>query len=371
MAQVLVTGGAGFIGSHLVDALVARGDRVRVLDCLDPQAHPTPPTHLHPKAEYLRQDITDPKVLPKALEGAEVVYHLAAAVGIAQSNYRISHFVRTNTQATADLLQYLADQKPPLKRLVVASSNTIYGEGAYGCPSCGEVYPRVRPEAQLRAKDWELKCPKCGRTVSPRPTSESKPLAPTSIYAITKRDEEEMCLAFGAAYQVPVAALRFFSVYGPRQTLSNPYTGVAAIFLARVRNGHSPIIYEDGKQSRDFVSVHDAVRALLLATDRPQAIGRAINIGSGRSITIQEVADLLMEIEGRKLPVQLNGEFRTGDIRHCTGDISLAKELLGYSPQVPFREGLREFLEWSAGEKVEDRVEVAHRELSERGLARH
>jgi dTDP-L-rhamnose 4-epimerase len=370
MARVLVTGGAGFIGSHLVDALVARGEKVRVLDSLDPQVHPRRPGYLSPKAEYLFESITDPKVWPKALKGVEVVYHLAAALGIGQSLYRISHFVRTNSLGTADLLQHLTDSKHPLQRLVVASSNTIYGEGAYQCPSCGTVYPPIRGEEQLHRKDWEPHCPNCGKVVSPKPTPESKPLSPSSIYAITKRDEEEMALTIGQAYRMPVTALRFFNVYGTRQTLSNPYTGVAAIFIARIRNGNPPIIYEDGEQTRDFVSVHDIVQGLLLAGERPAAVGQVMNLGTGYPTTIRRLAKTLLELQEKDLPIRPSGEFRPGDIRHCTADISKARQLLGYEPKVSFRQGIEELVRWSTGQKVEDKVDVAQKEMTARGLVR-
>ena len=264
--KVLVTGGAGFIGSHLVDELVAQGNEVKVYDSLEPQVHNgKKPGYLNDGAEYVFSDIRDREALIKALEGVEVVYHEAAAVGVGQSMYQVHKYVDVNTLGTALLLDLLVNEEHEVKKLVVASSMSIYGEGKYECGECGIVYPRVRSDEQLKAREWELRCPECGRAVKPLPTDEEKPLHSTSIYAITKKDQEEMCLTVGRAYGLPTVALRYFNVYGPRQALSNPYTGVCAIFSCRIRNNNPPLIFEDGMQSRDFVSVYDIVAANLLA----------------------------------------------------------------------------------------------------------
>lgn len=368
MASVLVTGGAGFIGSHLVDALVAKGHAVTVLDNLTPQVHPGKPDYLNSAAAYRRADVRDKEVLRELLPDAEIVYHLAAAVGVGQSMYEVDEYVSANTMATANLLQVLLDTKATVRRLIVASSMSIYGEGGYACNTCGLVDPGIRAEATLKRHEWEPRCPSCNGALDSIPTSESKPLAPTSIYAITKRDQEEMCLTIGRAYGIPTVALRFFNVYGPRQQLSNPYTGVCAIFQSRIQNGRPPLIFEDGSQTRDFVSVHDIVQALVLASDRQGADYHAVNVGTGRPTSIRSIADLLLRLYGKDLPLEIKNSYRAGDVRHCYADISRAKKLLGYEPRVPLEDGLREFIEWSRAHPSEDRLEEAHKELASRGL---
>jgi len=368
MARVLVTGGAGFIGSHLVDALVAKGHDVLVVDNLTPQVHRTKPDYLNPRAEYRFEDLRDDATLRAALADAEIVYHLASSVGVGQSMYRVEDYVSGNTLATAKLLQHLVDARGGVKRLVVASSMSIYGEGSYRCDRCGIVHPGLRSEEQLRGHAWEPYCPTCGGPITPIPTAESKPLAPTSIYAITKRDQEEMCLTIGRAYGIPTVALRYFNVHGPRQALSNPYTGVCAVFQSRIQNGRSPIIFEDGRQTRDFVSVHDIVQACVLTGERSAAAYHAINVGTGRPTSVLEIARALLDAYGRDLPLRIENAYRAGDVRHCFADISLARKLLGYEPRVSLGDGLREFVEWSVTQVAEDRAEDAHRELVSRGL---
>ena len=368
MAQVLVTGGAGFIGGHLVDALVARGDRVHVVDSLVPQVHPTRPDYLNPKATYHVVDIADRETLAKVLPGTEVIFHLAAAVGTAQSMYQVDSFVRTNTLGTATLLQSIIDQKVRLRRFVVASSNTIYGEGRYVCPKCGPIAPDLRPDSQLLQHDWEVRCPVCGATARPAPTEETKAIQPSTVYAQTKLSQEQLTLMLGRAYDIPSVSCRFFNTYGPRQGLSNPYTGLTAIFLAQIRHGHAPIVYEDGLQTRDFVSVHDIVAGLLLAMERPQAVGQALNLASGKASTVREVARILMELEGRELPLDQPNKFRPGDVRHCTADLTRSRQLLGYEPKVNLRDGLAELHAWSRAHAAEDHVKAAHQELEARGI---
>lgn len=368
MARALVTGGAGFIGSHLVDALVEGGHEVRVLDNLTPQVHPGKPGYLNPQAEYVFEDLRDAAVVPRALEGVEVVYHLAAAVGVGQSMYEVEAYVDANTTATATLLQHLVDRRGDVERLVVASSMSLYGEGAYRCADCGPVSPSLRTEEQLRRHEWELRCPDCGKGVEPVPTPESKPLAPTSVYAITKRDQEELCLVVGRAYGIPTVALRFYNVYGTRQSLSNPYTGVCAIFQSRIQNGKPPMVFEDGHQTRDFVSVHDVVRACVLAGDRSAADYQAINVGTGRATSVRAIAQTLLRIHGKELPLRIEDVYRAGDVRHCYADISRARAVLGYEPRVSLEEGLRDLVDWGQGQEAMDRIEEAHGELTKRGL---
>jgi dTDP-L-rhamnose 4-epimerase len=247
---------------------------------------------------------------------------------------------------------------------------SIYGEGAYACPSCGPVYPRLRSEAQLRDRDWELHCTQCDGHVTPIATAEDKPLYPTSIYAITKRDHEEMVLTFGQAYGIPSIALRFFNVYGPRQALSNPYTGVAAIFSSRLLSQRRPLVFEDGLQSRDFVHVSDIAQALLLAVRSQGVQGEVFNVGTGRPITIMDMATALAEEIGTSLEPEIVGRYRAGDIRHCYADIRKIRAQLGYTPVVEFRQGVRDLISSVRTETVVDKVETAYRELADRGLSR-
>ena len=367
---VLVTGGAGFIGTHLVKRLLEAGDDVVVLDSLEEQVHSGDAPDLGTAVRFVHGDVGDPDAVAKALDGVDRVVHLASAVGVGQSMYEIARYVRTNTYATAVFLQQLVESGVEPEKLVVASSMSIYGEGAYRCEEHGDVAPQPRPEEQLLARQWELRCPVCGEQVEPIPTSESKPLIPTSVYAVTKRDHEELCLVTGAAYGIPTVALRFFNVYGPGQALSNPYTGVAAIFSSRLLNGRSPVVFEDGRQARDFVHVSDIVTGIQLALGSEQAVGRAVNLGTGHPSTVLDVADALAGGLGVELEPELTGRYRAGDIRHCYGDPSTARELLGFEAQVSLEDGMRDLLGWLRDQEADDGVEAATKLLLERGLAR-
>src|SRR5512139_1920978 len=345
MAKILVTGGAGFIGSYIVEELITRGHSVRVLDSLIEQVHGPAadrPAYLHPAAEFIRGDVRDKALLRRALDGVEIVYHEAAEVGVGQSMYDVTRYVGGNTYATSVLLEILANERHTIKRLIVASSMSIYGEGAYRCPTHGRVHPFLRPEEQLARKDWEMRCPLCDRPAAIMGTPEDKPLFPTSIYAISKMDQELMCLSIGRAYNIPTVALRYFNVYGPRQALSNPYTGVAAIFSGRLLNGKSPVIFEDGEQARDFVHVSDLVQANLLAMERDAAVYEVFNIGTGRALSICDVAAALIDELKVRVQPEIVGGFRAGDIRHCVADIGKARRFLGYAPRVKFEDGLTE-----------------------------
>ncbi len=374
LRRVLVTGGAGFIGSHLVDELVGAGYEVTVLDSLEPQVHgpnPAPPPYLNPKARAVWADLAArPEVLDQLLPEVDAVVHLAAVVGVGQSMYEPTRYVRANTLGTAVLLERLIGRRDRIRKLVVASSMSVYGEGAYACPNCGPVYPRGRSEAQLAARDWEVRCPACAAVAEPRPTPEDKPLRPESVYAVTKRDQEELALTVGRAYRIPTVALRFFNVYGPRQALGNPYTGVAAIFSARLLNGWPPVVYEDGRQTRDFVHVRDVVRACRLALERDGADYEAVNVGTGRPVSVLEVASTLARALGRPLKAEIAGRYRAGDIRHCYADITRARRLLGYEPEVSFEAGMAEFAAWAAAQAAPDRWAEAAAELERQGLTR-
>ncbi len=371
--NALVTGGAGFIGSHLVDALIARGHNVRVFDSLEPQVHghgAARPDYLHPRAELVVGQMTDRAALTAALADVEVVFHQAAAVGVAQSMYEIARYVERNTMGGAVLLDVLTAERArlPVRRLIVASSMSIYGEGQYRCEAHGVVYPRLRERAQFERGDWEMHCPRCDRHVTPEPTPEDKPLMPTSVYAITKRDHEELCLSVGWALQIPTIALRYFGVYGPRQALSNPYTGMAAIFSSRLLNGNPPVVFEDGQQVRDLVHVSDIVQANLLAMERTDVAYDVFNVGTGRPLRVIEVANALCRALAPHIQPDITGEFRAGDIRHCYADIGKARAQLGYEPRVLFEDGLPDLLAWVKGQPAADAFDAARRELQERGL---
>jgi dTDP-L-rhamnose 4-epimerase len=371
--KVLVTGGAGFIGSHLVDALLEKGYNVRVFDNLEPQVHgglrerEKWPSYLAADCERVLGDVRDADALCAALSGVDVVYHLAAAVGVGQSMYEIEHYVDVNSCGTAVLLELLANTKHDVRKLVVASSMSIYGEGAYRCPEHGKVYPKLRTEKQLATMDWEMHCPICKRLVKTLPTDEDKPLYSTSIYAITKKDQEEMCLAVGRAYGIPTVALRFFNTYGTRQALSNPYTGVAAIFSSRLLNGRTPVIFEDGLQSRDLTHVSDIVQGNILAMEKDEMDYGVFNVGTGRSLTILDVAQALINHLDSDLAPEIAYKFRAGDIRHCYADISRISAL-GYEPKVRFEEGVVKLVDWVRSQKAVDSFEGAREELVNRGL---
>ena len=360
--HVLVTGGAGFIGSHLVDELLRAGHGVRVLDSLVEQVHGDPqrPEYLSADAELLAGDVRNAEVMRGALEGVDSVVHLAARVGVGQSMYEPAEYAAVNTAGTGVLLQALLEQ--PVRKLVAASSMSIYGEGAY------EPVPAMeRTREQLERGDWEPSGPN-GERLEPVPTPESKQPALASVYALTKYDQERMCLLYGAAYDVPAVALRFFNVYGPHQALSNPYTGVLAIFAARLLNDHAPVVYEDGGQRRDFVHVADVARACRLALEQDGVDGQAVNVGSGQGTSVLEIAETLARLLGRQIEPELPGKFRAGDIRHCFADVTRAREALGFEAEVPFEQGLGELAEWLEGQAATDRFDEAAAELDRRGL---
>ena len=372
--RVLVTGGAGFVGSHTVDALLRQGHEVRIFDNLDEQVHGGGvPAYLAREAELVRGDVRDLEALRKAVDGVDVVYHFAAVVGVGQSMYEIARYTAVNCQGTANLLQALLERRGTLQKLIVASSMSIYGEGQYRCsaPGCsaqGELAPQPRESAQLKARQWQLGCPQCGLPLEAVPTAERKALQCNSIYAIGKRSQEEMCLLFGRTYDVPVVALRYFNIYGTRQALSNPYTGVAAIFASRLLQQRAPLVFEDGGQMRDFVSVHDVVQANLLAMERSEGDGLALNIASGEPITILRIAEILASTLGVRIPAVITGNYRAGDIRHCFADISLARQRLGYRPRHRPVSAMGEMVEWLCAQQVVDRVEDARRSLISFGL---
>ena len=366
--HILITGGAGFIGSHLADELLKHGHRVRALDNLSEQVHGPDaerPAYLHADVELIRGDTRDPAAVRRALQGIEAVYHFAAAVGVGQSMYEVAEYTSINNIGTAVLLEALMQH--PVRRLIVASSMSIYGEGLYRRADGRIVAGTERSLERLRTGDWDMRDER-GDVLTPVATSEDKVPTLASVYALSKFDQERLCLMIGRAYGFPTIALRFFNVFGTRQALSNPYTGVLAIFASRLLNGNRPLIFEDGLQKRDFVSVYDIAQACRLALEVDAASGHPINIGSGRSYTVVEVAELLGNVLGKQIEPEICGKYRVGDIRHCYADISLAQRLLGYQPRVTLEEGIVELAEWLEGQVAHDRVAEASAELAARGL---
>lgn len=366
--HVLITGGAGFIGSHVTASLLESGARVRLLDMLHPQVHGdrTRPDYLRDEAELIVGDLRDPDAVRRAVRGVDSVIHLAARVGVGQSLYELTEYSGSNALGTAVLLEALAAH--PVERLVVASSMSVYGEGLYVDQHGRRYEDQLRSPGQLTAGRWDPVGPD-GRALTPVPTPETKQPALASAYALDKYYQERLCLIFGATYGLPVTALRLFNVYGPHQALSNPYTGVLAIFAARILNGNPPLIFEDGQQRRDFVSVRDIARAIVSALDSGRGAGQVLNIGSGQDVTISDVAERLATLLGRPgLRAEVTGKVRAGDIRHCFADISLAGDVLGYRPSVGLDEGLAEYAQWLAGRIAVDQVDHMTAELSRRGL---
>ncbi|MBN1879152.1 NAD-dependent epimerase/dehydratase family protein [bacterium] len=372
--SILVTGGAGFVGSHLTDALVKKGHTVTIFDNLEYQVHQNRlPDYINHDAEFVFGDIRDADALSRVMSGKDVIFHQGAAVGVGQSMYQIRKYADVNTTGGANLLDIAVNNhviRDRLQKIVVASSMSIYGEGQYSCELCGIVYPKLRSTEQLQKKHWDILCPKCNNPVSHMGTSEEKPLFPTSIYAITKRDHEEMFLVTGRTYNIPSVALRYFNIYGSRQALSNPYTGVAAIFSSRIINNASPVIYEDGHQSRDFVHVSDIVQANILAMEKSEANYEMFNVGTGVNTSVKQVAEMLIDYlkpHGSLKPV-IQNQFREGDIRHCYADISKIRALLGYEPSIQFSAGISGLAEWVSSQTAVDAFETARKELESRGL---
>jgi dTDP-L-rhamnose 4-epimerase len=381
--RVLVTGGAGFIGSHVVDRLVERGHEVVALDNLDPQVHGEGalfPRNLERHlagdgggggaVEFRRGDLRDPGVAASALEGVDAVAHLAAAVGVGQSMYAPRYYTSVNVDGEGALLEAMAREPARYRRLVVASSMSIYGEGAYRCEEHGALAPAPRDEARLAKGEWEVPCPVCGRPLEPVLTNEEKPLQFTSVYAITKKTQEELALCFGRAYGIPTVALRFFNVYGSRQALSNPYTGVAAIFMARLLSGRPPKLFEDGRQTRDFIHVSDVADAVVRSLEAEDEVSGAFNVCTGRPVSIRQVAEALARRLGVDIPPEVVGRYRAGDIRHCVGDPARAAEALGFRATTSFDDGLDELIAWSREAEATDRVEASFAELVRQGLVR-
>jgi dTDP-L-rhamnose 4-epimerase len=349
MTKVLVTGGAGFIGSHLVDALVEIGHEVVAFDNLDPAAHARPakwPPYANAKCKYVLGDVRDKDALRLAMQGVEVVFHHAAAVGSGISMIDVRRFVEVNSLGTANVLELAIENRDRIKKLVVASSMTVMGEGTYRCRTHGVYYPSLRPFEQLERNEWEVKCPQCGVPSTPLAMQEDRPLLPLTIYGLTKMDEELETMLVGGFYKIPVVAFRYFSVYGPRQSLTNPYTGVIARFGTRVVMGKAPLIYEDGRQLKDVAHVRDVVRANLLAMERDQANYQVFNLGNGEAMSVYRIGELIAEKLGSPIQPVLTNQYRRGDARHGWANISKAARLLGWEPSISTDAGFADLCQW-------------------------
>ena len=375
LRSVLVTGGAGYIGSHLVDGLIARGYDVVVFDSLVPQVHRsgTWPSYVNANARYVHGDVRDRAAFEPLVLQADAVVHFAAAVSVGQSMYEVDRYVDVNTRGTSLLLDILVNQRHHVQKVIVASSIGVYGEGAYVCATCGPQAPGLRTPEQLAARRWEQRCPRCGAELTSVPTPEDKPLYRDSIYSMTKYHQEEMVLLIGRTYGIPAVAPRFFNVYGPRQSLSNPYAGVAAIFISRLLNDREPVVFEDGGQLRDFVSIHDVVQCLTLMLEKSGTDFLPVNVGSGETVTILEIARTLARLLGKSIEPRVTNQGRRFDIRHNTADVTLARERLGYAPTVALEQGMAELIEWArtSPDGAVDMFDRALSELERKGLLVH
>jgi len=369
MMRVLVTGGAGFIGSHTVDVLLERGYEVRVYDSLEPPTHANgvPPAYLAREAEFVHADVRDRNALARALRGVDAVLHLAATGGFTPA---IGSYFSANTIGTATLWEVIRDERLPIQKVVVASSVAVYGEGKYRCSAHGAVHPRPRSIAQLERHDWEVRCSQCDEQVVPIPTDEETPVEPGTAYAISKFDQERITLSYGRQLGVRVTALRYFLTYGPRQSIHNPYTGVCSIFANRIRNELPAVIYEDGYQTRDFVYVRDTARANVLSLESAHADAGVFNVGTGQATTMRALATALHEELGAALRLEIPQRFRPGDVRHIVADVHQLQRV-GFEPQFTLRQGLRQYVAWvGQQEPLPDVFGAAEQGLREAGIVR-
>nr|WP_319564275.1 NAD-dependent epimerase/dehydratase family protein [uncultured Rhodoferax sp.] len=373
--NILITGGAGFIGSRLANHLVASGHRVIVLDNLSPQIHGAEPESsplfrsLERQVEFIRGSVTQRADLMRALAGVDTVVHLAAETGTGQSMYAIQHYSDVNIGGTALLLDVIANERLPIRKIVAASSRAVYGEGRYSCPKHGNVYPASRAAERMEKGDFSVYCPHCGTAAEMIPTDEETPVHPVSVYGITKLTQEQMVLTVGKSLGISAITFRYQNVYGPGQSLSNPYTGILSIFSTRIRNGSGINIFEDGKESRDFVFIDDVVQATAKAVEYEQPLVDVFNVGSGVATDVLTIANTLQALLGSAVPTQVTGQFRLGDIRHNVADLAKVRQVLGFEPSVSIEEGLRQFVAWVKGEQIQtDRYEESLKELKAKGL---
>ena len=342
--RALVTGGAGLIGSHVTDHLLREGWTVRILDNLEPQTHRFgKPAWVNAKAEFVQGDLTDRATVRAAMEGIDVIFHQGAYGGYMPE---IAKYVKVNSFGTAQMLEVIREDNLPIRKIVVASSQAVYSEGAANCPAHGLVFPAVRPVEQLRIADWTVHCPLCGAPTTPVPTPEEAPVGGETVYGLTKVDQEKLVLLWGKQVGVPTVALRYSCTFGPRQSIFNPYTGVIAIFCTRLLNGLPPVLYEDGEQTRDFSFVEDIARANLLAAEHDALDGLPVNVGSGQGAPIREVAEQISEALGIRIAPEINGEFRPGEMRHLTSGTQRIRDAVGYAPQTDLLTGVGKYLEW-------------------------
>lgn len=373
--QVLITGGAGFVGRHLTRALIASGHQVRILDTLSEQVHGSAarvPSDLE-GTDFIHGDIRDPALLVQALEGVDAVAHLAAETGVGQSMYEVDRYVDVNDRGTACLLQAFIECQRPI-HVVLASSRAVYGEGLYFCVRCGgEVSPPARDQAALDQAAWEPICPACGGALAPIAIHEDARCRPGSVYAVTKLSQEHLCQVIGAAYGFSTIVLRYFNVYGPGQSLSNPYTGILSTFYARAKGGKTIEVFEDGKESRDFVYIDDVVeatvRALLAGERQPRS--DVLNVGSGVPTSVHDLARAVLRAGGWDVPIRVTGGFRVGDVRHAFADTRRASQILGFEAKTPLADGLGRWLRWAEASEYRDTTDTAAVQLAERGLYRH
>lgn len=376
MEKVLVTGGAGFIGSNVALKLIAKGYSVVVLDSLSEQIHGSNPDQTSPlymsingKVDFIKGDVCKREDWLKALDGVDYVIHLAAETGTGQSMYEIEKYVGTNIGGTALLLDILANTKHHVKRVVVAESRAIYGEGKYVCPSCGVVYPLERKDEEMSKGDFECKCPKCGGPVKLVGTTEDSNILPSSVYGITKQVQGQLVHLVCKSIGVESVSFRYQNVYGPGQSLSNPYTGILSIFSTRIKNGNGLNIFEDGKETRDFVFIDDVADATILGMEVPAANGHVFNVGTGVATDVLTVAHTLCDKYGIQVPITVSGNYRLGDIRHNFADITLAKQILGFNPKWNFSDGIEQFVKWVNQQEVqEDNYEASIEEMKKKGL---
>jgi dTDP-L-rhamnose 4-epimerase len=366
MKRALVTGGAGLIGSHLADLLRREGWRVRVLDNLEPQTHRHGrPAWVAEDTDFVQGDLCDRATIAAALAGVDIVFHQAAYGGYMPE---ITKYVHVNSLGTAQMLEVIREQNLPIKKIVVASSQAVYSEGAGRCPEHGLVFPPVRPVEQLRMGDWQVHCPVCGAVTTTAPTPEHAPIGGETVYGLTKVDQEKLVLLWGKQVGIPTVALRYSCTYGPRQSIFNPYTGVVAIFCTRLLNDLPPVLYEDGEQTRDFSFVEDVARANLLAAESDALDGLPVNVGSGRGVPIREVAEQISHALGISIAPQAEGEFRPGEMRHLTSDTERIRAA-GYQPQVDLAAGIGRYLDWIRGQRdVRDYFSEAADVLRRKGI---
>jgi len=374
MKNILITGGAGFIGSNLTRKLVEKGFQVTVLDNLSKQIHgenqnSTLYLSIKDIATFIKGDVCNKSDWQKALRNQDAVIHLAAETGTGQSMYEISRYNEVNILGTTHLLDILANENHSIKKMIIASSRSIYGEGKYLCKNDGVLYPNQRQDIDLAKGKFNLVCNKCNEPLQLLATDEDSKVHPSSIYGITKQQQEQMILLMGKTLNIPAVALRYQNVYGPGQSLSNPYTGILSIFSTRLLNGNDIDIYEDGQESRDFVFIDDVVNATILALEKSEANNQIFDVGSGVATSVREVADLLKSLYNSDVKVSVSGKYRLGDIRHNYADLSKIKNVLGFSPKFDFLSGITSFVNWVKTQEVmEDKYEASIQALENKGL---